>query len=51
MGRCKKRAFQLVKMQKKKISWNKNQVRNRLFIDGYVFEYEGLVLSLRGEHT
>jgi len=26
------------------------QVRNRLFIGSYVFEYEGLYLSLRGEH-
>jgi len=29
---------------------HKYQVRNRLFIDSYVFEYEGLYLSLRGEH-
>ena len=28
----------------------KNQLRNRHFIDSYVFEYEGLYLSLRGEH-
>ena len=28
---------------------HKNQVRNRLFIDSQVFEYEGLQLSLRGE--
>jgi len=29
---------------------HKNQVRNRLFIDSYVFEYEGLYLSLGCEH-
>ena len=29
---------------------HKNQVRNRPFIDGFVFEYEGLYFSLRGEH-
>jgi len=29
---------------------NKNQVRKRLFIDSLVFEYDGLYLSLRGEH-
>ena len=29
---------------------HRNQVLNRLFIDSYVFEYEGLYLSLRGEH-
>ena len=29
---------------------HKNQVRNRIFIDSYVFEFEGLYLSLRGEH-
>ena len=28
----------------------KNQVRNRLFIESKVLEYEGLYLSLRGEH-
>jgi hypothetical protein len=26
------------------------QVRNSLFIDSEVFEYEGLYLSFRGEH-
>ena len=30
---CEKRAFQLLKMRKMKGGWNKNQVRNRLFID------------------
>ena len=30
---CEKRAFQLLKMRKIKVSWNKNEVRNRLFID------------------
>ena len=30
---CEKRAFQLLKMRKMKLIWNKNQVRNRLFID------------------
>jgi len=29
---------------------HKNQVRNKLFIESKVFEYEGLYLSLRGEH-
>jgi len=29
---------------------HKNQERNRLFIDSSIFEYEGLYLSLRGEH-
>ena len=29
---------------------HKNQVRNRHFIDSYVFEYEGLYLSLGGEY-
>ena len=29
---------------------HKNQVRNRHFIDNYVFEFEGLYLSLRAEH-
>jgi len=29
---------------------HKNQVRNRLFIDSKIFEYEGLYWSLRGEH-
>jgi len=29
---------------------HKNQVRNSLFIDSKVFEYEGLYSSLRGEH-
>jgi len=29
---------------------HKNQVRNKLFIDSKFFEYEGLYLSLRGEH-
>jgi len=33
MERCDQRAFQLLKMRKKKISWNKNQVRNGYFID------------------
>ena len=28
----------------------KNQERNRLFIDSYVLDYEGLYLSLRGDH-
>ena len=30
---CEKRAFQLLKMRKMRVIWNKNQVRNRLFID------------------
>ena len=50
MERCEKRAFQLVKMRKENQLKHKNRVRNRLYIDGYVFEYEGLYLSLRGEH-
>jgi len=29
---------------------HKKQVRNRLFIDSLVFEYEGIYFSLRGEH-
>ena len=29
---CEKRVFQLLKMRQKKVIWNKNQVRNRLFI-------------------
>jgi len=29
---------------------HKNQVRNRLFIHSWVFECEGLYISLRGEH-
>jgi len=29
---------------------HKNQVRNRLFIDSKVFEYEGLYLSLDAEN-
>ena len=29
---------------------HKNKVRNRLFIDSYVFEYEGLYFSLGGEY-
>ena len=33
MGWCEKSAFQLLKKRKMKVSWNKNQVRNRLFID------------------
>ena len=33
MERCEKRAFQLLRMRKMKVTWNKNQVRNRLFID------------------
>ena len=36
--------------KKKKQLKHKNQVRNRLLIDSYVFEYEGLFLSLRGDH-
>jgi len=28
---------------------HKNQVRNRIFIDSKVFDYEGLYFSLRGE--
>ena len=51
MERCEKRAFQLLKMRKKKNQLkHKYLVRNRIFIDGYVFEYEGLYLSLRGQH-
>jgi len=29
---------------------HKNQMRNRLFIDSKVFQYERLYFSLRGEH-
>jgi len=50
MERCVKRAFQLLKMRKKNQLKHKNQVRNKLFIDTKFFEYEGLYLSLRGEH-
>jgi len=50
MDRCEKRAFQLLKMRKNNQLKHKNQVRNRLFIDSLVFEYEGLCLSLRGDH-
>jgi len=49
MERCEKRAFQLLKIQKEN-QLKQNQVRNRLFIDSYVFEYEWLYLSLRVEH-
>jgi hypothetical protein len=49
MERCEKRAFQLLKMRKNNQLKHKNQVRNRLFIDSLVFEYEGLCLSLRGD--
>ena len=31
---CEKRAFQLLKMRKMKVSWNKNQVRNKLLLTG-----------------
>ena len=34
---CEKRAFQLLKMRKMSHLRHKNQVRNRLFIDSYVF--------------
>ena len=51
MEQCEKRAFKLLKMRKKKNQLkHKNQERNRLFIDSYVLEYEGLYLSLRGDH-
>jgi hypothetical protein len=50
MERCEKRAFQLLKMRKENELKHKNKVRNRLFIDSYIFEYEELFLSLRGEH-
>jgi len=50
MERCEKRAFQLLKMRKENQLKHKIQVRNRLFIDSYIFEYEGLYFSLRGEH-
>jgi len=50
MERCEKRALQLLKMRKKNQLKHKTQVRKRLFIDSKVFEYEGLYLSLRGEH-
>jgi len=36
-------------MRKKNQLKQKIQVRNRHFIDSYVFEYEGLYLSLRGD--
>ena len=47
--RCEKRAFQLLKMRKKKIIWN---MKTKCVTEFYwqVFEYEGLYLSLRGEH-
>ena len=45
------RAFQLLKLQKKtKSPETYIQMHNRLLIDSYVFEHEGLYLSLRGEH-
>ena len=50
MERCEERAFQLLKMRKKNQLKHKNQVRNRIFIVNLVFEYEGLYLSLMGEH-
>jgi len=36
--------------KKENLLKHKNQVRSTLFIDSYVFEHEGLYLSLRGEH-
>ena len=50
MEQSDKRAFTLLKMRKKNQMKHKNQERNRLFIDSYVLEYEGLYLSLRGDH-
>jgi len=50
MERCEKRAFQLLKMRKNIISWNNKTKCVTEFFDCYVFEYEGLYLSLRGEH-
>ena len=49
MERCEKRVFQLPKMRKKNDLKHKNQLRNRLFLDSQVFEYEGLYMSLRVE--
>jgi hypothetical protein len=49
MERCEKLVFLLLKMRKKNQLKHKYQVRNRLFIDSLVFEYEGLYLLLRGE--
>jgi hypothetical protein len=51
MEGCEKGAFLLLKMRKMKNQFKtKNHVNNRLFIDSYVLEYEGLYFSLRGEH-
>jgi len=49
MERCEKLVFLLLKLRKKNQLKHKYQVRNRLFIDSLVFEYEGLYLLLRGE--
>jgi len=50
MEQCEKRAFQLLKLRKKNLLKHKYQIHNRLFIDSYVYEYEGLYLSSRDEH-
>jgi len=50
MEQCEKRAFQLHKLRKKNQLKHKNQCVTDFFIDRYVFEYQGLHLSLRGEH-
>jgi len=50
MKRWVKHVFQTLKMRKKNQLKHINQVPNGLLIDRKVFEYEGLYLSLRGEH-
>ena len=51
MYRCEIRGFWAPQNAKKENQLkHKNQVRNILFIDSYVFEDEGLYLSLRVEH-
>jgi len=41
--------FSSIKCEKNLLK-RKNQVRNEVFIDSYVFEYEGVGLSLWGKH-
>ena len=51
MERCEITCYSTPKNAKKENQLKpKNQVRNRLYIDSNVFQYEGLYLSLRGEH-
>ena len=47
---CEECAFQLLKMRKMKVIWNIKTKCVSDFVDSYVFEYEGLYVSLRGEH-